>query len=192
MMKPLANAAKAMCMIVILVGLCRAGNASPAPDSGASASPSRPRIIQSDANSQPLQIAVYNAVGNTQISPANLRPASAEEMGGMEQTLQKYQDGFENLSMTQVLQVWPTLDKRRKAKLGEVFQAFRTNSWTRKLDLQCAAPTVVDQSASLDCRETLAYGPAKAAPRHAGPVRVAILLKQQADGWVLENMKRLN
>jgi len=191
MAKPLENMAKAVWMAVALVGLSMAENTSPTA-SGASTGASRQRIIQSDVSSQQLQIAVYNAVGSTQITPANLRPASAEEMGAMEQTLQKYQDGIENLSIAQVLQAWPTLDKQRKAKLGEVFRAFRATSWTRKLDLRCAAPTVVEESASLDCRENLTYGPAKAKPRQAGPIRVAILLKAQANGWVVENMKRLD
>jgi len=191
MAKTVTGMLKVACICTVLAGVCSAENTSSAPGAGADVvGTGRPRIIRSEQGSQQLQAAVYNSVGTTPISPADLRAASTAEVSGMEQTLQKYQSAFENLSLPQVREVWPTLDRRREGTFRDVFQTFRSTAWTRHLELQCAAPMVANERASLDCRETLAYGEAGSVLRHTGPVRVAILLKKQPSGWVLENMKR--
>ena len=124
-----------------------------------------------------------------QLDGAGYRPASAEEIDAMEQTLEKYVAAFENLSLPQVRQVWPNLDHQHEAAFKKVFSAFKDSSWTRQLGLECANPRVTGDTANVECQETLSYGPAKGKAKQVGPARVAILMKGQSSNWVVADMK---
>jgi hypothetical protein len=115
--------------------------------------------------------------------------ASSEEIEGMELILEKYEGAFESLSLPQVRQIWPALDRQHEDAFKRVFEAFRQTSWTRSLSLECATPKVTAGTANVECRQTLRYGTAKGKPKELGPVRVAILLRKQSGGWVVADMK---
>src|ERR1035438_1331968 len=130
-------------------------------------------------------------VRSAQVSNVSIRPASSEELGGMEMTLQKYRTAFDSLSLPQMRQVWPGLDRRRESALKDVFKFLRASSATPNLGLECAPPTVIGESAKIACRETLSYSDAKGKSKTAKAAMVSISLKKQADNWVVDTMKGL-
>jgi hypothetical protein len=174
-----------------LVGLCAAENGGPAAGQGSDENGrSRPRIIRSEAGSPAtLQTADLGTNNHAALDPGSFQ---SSEVNGIEQTLERYQSAFENLSLHQVHQVWPSLDRQREEKFKEVFDAFRSTSWTRKLGMECAMPVFAGEAASIDCKETLTYGPADGTAKEVGPNRVAISLKKSSSVWVVENMKGMN
>ena len=185
-----AGAFVVLCLGVVLAGSCFAEDGKTSGKSTATEG-RRPRIFQSGASSQKLQIAVANDTRSGQVSGANIRAASSEELDGMEQTLDKYRTAFENLSLPQLRQVWPGLDHRRASALKDVFEYLRSSKATPQLRLQCAPPTVISDSAKVDCREMLAYRDENGKTKEAKPAMISIQLKKQADVWVVETMKGL-
>ena len=177
---------------VVLVSSCfaedgsKAPNAVTNPNTGAQA-----RIFQGTENSRKLQAEVAQDVRSAQVSNASIRAASSEELDGMELTLQKYRTAFDNLSLQQMRQVWPSLDHRREVALKDVFKFLQGSSLTPNLGLACAPPTVSGDSAKVACRETLAYSDAKGKAKSAKPALVSISLKKQSNNWVVETMKGL-
>lgn len=177
---------------IVLVGFCVAEDTSKAPNADANlAAGAQPRIFQGAANSQKLQTAVAKDVRSAQVSNASIRAASSEELDGMELTLQKYRTAFDNLSLPQMRQVWPSLDHRRESALKDVFKFLQASSTAPNLALECAPPTVIGDSAKVACRETLAYSDAKGKAKAVKPAMVSISLKKQSDNWIVETMKGL-
>ena len=177
---------------MLLAGACfaedgsNASNAASSFDAGAQS-----HIFQGTATSKKLQTAVAKDVRSAQISNASIRVASSDELGGMELTLQKYRAAFDNLSLPQMRQVWPGLDRRRESALKDVFKFLRASSTTPNLGLECAPPTVSGDSARVACRETLGYRDSRGKARTAQPGLVSISLKKQSDSWVVETMRGL-
>jgi hypothetical protein len=177
---------------VVLVGSCAAEDGNKAPNTATNFDAGAPtRIFQGAANSQKLQTAVAKDVHSAQVSKASIRAASSEELEGMELTLQKYRTAFDNLSLPQMRQVWPGLDHRREGALKDVFKFLQQSSAPPNLRLECAPPTVIGDSAKVECRETLAYSDAKGKTKAATPAMVSISLKKQSDTWMVETMKGL-
>jgi hypothetical protein len=196
MSKGMARAIEALCFCLVLIGSCGAQNGSsgagPVPDVASNKGVDvRPRIFQRGQSNQSAQL-VLSGKASAQITTASFRPASSEELEGMEQTLEKYAAAFEKLSLPEVRQVWPALDRQHEKAFKEVFAAFRETAWTRRLGLECAAPKVTGETASVECIETLIYGKPKGKLQQAGPTRVAILLKGQSGNWVVADMKGTN
>ena len=94
----------------------------------------RPRVFPQGVPS--VQVAVSPGTSVAQLSEANFRLASNEETEGMELTLEKYEGAFESLSLQQVRQIWPALDRQHEVAFKNVFEAFRQTSWTRSLRLE--------------------------------------------------------
>jgi len=138
---------------------------------------------------QSVQVAATTARPMVQVGDPNFRMSTGEEMDGMELTLVKYEVAFESLSLPQVRQIWPALDRQHEAAFKKVFAAFREASWKPRLGLECAIPKVTAETANVDCRETLIYGNSKGKSKDVGPARVAILLRKQSSGWVVGDMK---
>ncbi len=177
---------------VVLVGSCVAEDGSKAPSTVTTPDTvAQGRIFQGTENSRKLQAAVAQDVRSAQVSNASIRAASSEELDGMELTLQKYRMAFDNLSLPQMRQIWPGLDHQRESALKDVFQFLKTSSTAPNLKLECAPPTVIGDSAKVDCRETLAYSDAKGKAKGAKPAMVSISLKKQSEIWVVEAMKGL-
>jgi len=194
----MARVLEVLCFCFALIGSGSAQKMSsspgPVPDSvnhNTKIGGNRPRIFQQGQGAQSPQLVVSGKV-SAQITAASFRPASSEELEGMEQTLEKYAAAFENLSLPEVRQVWPALDRQHEKALKEVFAAFRETAWTRSLGLECAAPKVTGEIASVECLETLTYGKAKGKLQEAGPTRIAVLLKGEASKWVVADMKGAN
>jgi len=189
MSKRMARVLEMLCFCFALLASCSAQKAGsgPAPDTAKSGS-ARPRIFQPGQAPQ----LVISSDPSVQITAASFRVASGEEIEGMERTLEKYAAAFENLSLPEVRQVWPTLDRQHEAAFKKVFAAFRENHWTRNMGLECAPPKVTGETATADCFETLTYGKTKSKLQQAGPTRVSILLKGQSSDWVVTNMKGAN
>jgi hypothetical protein len=187
----MVRACNVLFVCAVLAAACSAQKLSSNPASGAnSAETPRPAIFQHGAGA--AEVVASSAMSSPQLDAAGYRVASDEEIDGMEQTLEKYVAAFENLSLPQVRQVWPGLDRQHEAAFKKVFASFRETSWTRRLGLECAMPKVNGDAANVECRETLAYGPAKGKVQEMGPARVAILLKGQAGSWVVADMKGAN
>jgi hypothetical protein len=146
----------------------------------------RPRIIKTEQISE----GTLRAADLTSSSQA-LNSVSDREIEGVEQTLERYQAAFEKLSLSGVRQVWPALDRAREAQFKQVFEAFQSSGWTRKLEMSCSVPVFAEEAASVECVETITYGSADETPRSVGPNRVGISLKKGSDTWVIENMKGL-
>jgi hypothetical protein len=189
----IVHALKVLSVVVVLLGCCAAENGSPAPGqiTGDNGSP-RPRILRAEPASPRILPADSSTASHPKLSTQSFDSASSKEIDGIEQTLERYQSAFENLSLRQVRQVWPSLDRGREAKFKEVFKAFRSTAWTRKLGMSCAAPVFAGEAASVECEETLTYGASDETPREVGPNRVAISLKKSSNAWVVENMKGLD
>lgn len=191
-MKTETNLLLALFAGVVLVGSCVAEDGSKAPSTVTNPdTAAQGRIFQGTGNSQKLRSAVAKDMRSAQVSNASIRPASSEELDGMELTLQKYRMAFDNLSLPQMRQVWPGLDHQRESALKDVFQFLKTSSATPNLGLECAPPTVIGDTAKVECRETLAYSDAKGKAKAAKPAMVSISLKKQSDSWVVETMKGL-
>jgi hypothetical protein len=172
---------------VLSVGMALLGS-SVAENAASGSDPS----TQGTAHHQILQRAqgsTIQLVPSSQLSATTSRRVSSEELDGMEQALERYQAVFENLSLMQLRQVWPTLDRRREAAFKEVFEVFRETSWTHKLELTCATPMIGVETTTVECEETLAYGDTNSKPKEVGPDRVAIVLRRQSSNWVVEDMK---
>jgi hypothetical protein len=187
-----AGAFVVLCLGVILVGSCFAEDGKISAKSTEIATGSaRPHIFQSDAGAQELRSAVAADRRGGQVSGASIRAASAEELDAMEQTLDKYRTAFESLSLAQMRQVWPELDRRRASALKDVFEYLRSSKTTPQLGLECAPPTVIGDSAKVECREKLAYRDANGKSKEVKPAMVSIQLKKQSDNWIVETMKGL-
>jgi hypothetical protein len=167
----------------ILAAVCTAQN--PASDSVANAG-GRPRVFP---RGQSAQIVSSSNMPTAQLNAARFRLASGEEIEGMELTLEKYESAFENLSLPQMREVWPTLDRQHERAFKSVFAGFKETAWTRHMGLECSTPKVIGEAANTDCRETLVYGNAKGKTKEVGPVHVAVLLKRKSNTWVVEDMK---
>ena len=168
---------------VVLIGSCVGENASPTSDPVGTGGGTGHRILQAEQGAQPIPTS-----SSAQLSGATLRAPSREELDGVEQALEKYQTAFENLNLSQMRQIWPTLGPRREAAFREIFEAFRETSWTHQLGLACAPPTIGGDTASVKCEETLTYG-AKGESREVGPDRVAIVLRRKSSNWIVEDMR---
>lgn len=193
MAKGMVRLLEVMCFCWALIGWCSAQKISSAPEPvpEMASNNNRHRIFQRGQGSQSFQLAV-SSEHSAQVTPASFRVASGEELEGMEQTLEKYTAAFENLSLSEVCQVWPGLDREHETAFKKVFVAFREAAWTRSLGLECAAPKVTGETASVECLETLTYGKAKGKSKEVGPTRVAILMKGQSSNWVVADMKGAN
>jgi hypothetical protein len=171
---------------IMAVG-CAAQKISPAVNA-ASTEPvtARPRVFQPP---QPAQIVTSAERPAVQLNAANFRIASGEEIEGMELTLEKYESAFENLSLPQVREVWPTLDRQHERAFKNVFAGFKETAWTRHLGLECSIPKVTGEAANVDCRETLVYANAKGKSKEVGPAQIAVLLRRRSNAWVIEDMR---
>jgi hypothetical protein len=177
---------------IVLAGFCVAEDGSKGTNAAANFDASaQSRILQGAANSRKLQTAIAADVRSAQVSNASIRAASGDELSGMETTLEKYRTAFVNLSLPQMRQVWPGLDHRRESALKDVFKFLRESSVAPNLGLECAPPTVIGDSAKIECRETLSYSDAKGKSKVAKPAMVSISLTKRSDDWVVETMKGL-
>jgi hypothetical protein len=138
---------------------------------------------------QPLGAATSTSMRSAHLSGASIGGGYGEELGGMEMTLQQYRAAIENLSLPQVRQVWPGLDRHREGQLKEAFQYLRSMSSTPRMGLECGAPAVIEESTWVQCRETLTYNDAKGKPKDVKPARVSILLRRQGNNWIVDTMK---
>jgi len=173
---------KALCLCVLLVGLCAAQKANPV----AAGSDIRPAIFQRGQAVQP--VAVSPSASNAQLSTVNAHIATDEEVNGMEQTLEQYVVAFENLSLPQVKQVWPDLDTKHAKAFKDLFAALKGQPSPR-LGLQCAIPKVSVETANVDCLETVTYSVGKGKTKEAGPAKVFIQLKGKSGHWLVQDMK---
>lgn len=180
-----------LCFSFVLIGSCSGQNASPVAAQVAANDAPRPRIFQRGQGPKSLQLAVSNEHAG-QVTAASFRVASSEEVEGMEQTLERYTTAFEHLSLPEIRQVWPGLDREHETAFKKVFAAFQETKWTRSLGMECAAPKVTGEMASVECLETLTYGKPKSKSKEVGPTRVAIVLKGQSSNWVVADMKGAN
>ncbi len=181
---PSVGACKSLCLCIILVGLSAAQKTNPAAGSGGDV---RPAIFQRGA--QGVQIVASPSVSQAQLSTASFRLASNDEVDGMEQTLEHYVIAFESLSLPQVKQVWPDLDRQHTKAFKNVFEAFKGAESKPRLGLQCAVPKVAADTANVECLETLIYGVGKGKTKEVGPARVSIQLRGQSSHWVVLDMK---
>ncbi len=188
MTRKLASVFIVLSVAVVLIGSGRAENAKKTSDVDNNAGGRSP-IFQTEQSSQGLAVAASTSSHAAQVSNASFRRASSEELGGMELTLQTFRAAIENLSLPQVHQVWPGLDRRREVALKEAFEYLRSMSATPRMGLECVSPTVIGESARVECRESLAYKDAKGKPKVVKPTRVSILLRKQGDNWIVETMK---
>jgi hypothetical protein len=115
----------------------------------------------------------------------------ANEFDGVEKTLAGYRSAFEAMSLAQISEVWPDLDRRHQAAFKGVFEFLRKTSSAPRLDLECAAPAMAGGIISIECREAVTYMGEESKPETVGPVRVSILLKKQSNNWVIQGMKAL-
>ena len=182
-----AYAFRVLCFCTFLAGMCAAQQAV-SPAVGGANGGDRPRIFQ---RTQPVQIVASSGipVPAAQLNTASFRPASSDEVEGMELTLEKYELAFENLNLPQMREIWPTLDREHERAFKSVFAGFKETAWTRRLGLECSTPRVIGESASVDCRETLVYANAKGKSKEVGPAHVAIVLKRKSNAWVVEDMR---
>jgi len=187
MTRKLASVFIVLSVAVVLIGSGRAENANKTSGVDNDAGGRSP-IFQTEGSAQGLAVATTSSHA-AQVNNASFRRASSEELGGMELTLQRYRTAIENLSLPQVHQVWPSLDRRRDAALKEAFEYLRSMSATPRMGLECVSPMVIGESAKVECRESLAYKDAKGKPKVVKPTRVSILLRKQGDNWIVETMK---
>jgi hypothetical protein len=174
--------------VVVLVGSSVAQKANPAADAMPVGQANlRPAIFQRTAQS----VVASASLSSAQLSTTSLRLASDHEMDGMEQTLGSYVTAFENLSLAEIKQVWPDLDRQHATAFKDVFAGFKGASSKPGLALQCAVPRIATDTANVECRETITYqlGKGKGKTKELGPVRVSIQLKRGADRWVVSDMR---
>jgi hypothetical protein len=177
------------CVILTLMGNAQVGiDGTGVPGGGShNNDTARPRIFEFKAV-QPPQL-VASGRGSGEIASASFRYASGEELEGMEKTLQKYTSAFENLSLPEIREIWPNLDRQHESAFKSVFAGFRATGWSRSLCLKCAMPKVVGETANIECLETVTYGKPKGKMQQAGPTRVAIFLRGGSSNWVVSDMK---
>ena len=184
----IARVLRVLSVCTVLAGVCVGQKMSPAlgalPPANAIG---RPRVFQRAG--QPVKIVESSSAASAQLNTASFRPASGEEIEGMELTMEKYEAAFENLSLPQMREVWPSLDRQHERAFKSVFAGFHQTAWTRHLGFECLTPSVIGESANVDCRETLIYGNAKGKIKEVGPVHVAVFLKRQSNTWVVQDMK---
>jgi hypothetical protein len=178
-----------LCFFAILTAM---GNAQLGMDNtgvarGGNNDTARPRIFQSSAIQTPQLVTSGNSSG--EVANASFRFASGEELEGMEKTLEKYTSAFENLSLPQIREIWPNLDRQHEAAFKKVFAGFRETGYSRNLSLECAIPKIVGETANLECLETVTYGKPKGKMQQAGPSKVAISLRGESRNWVVTDMK---
>lgn len=161
---------KVLSVALMFASLCVAEDASPASDQEAANANAHPRILRL-AGSQSIHSLAY------------------DEFEGLERTLRAYQSAFDNLSLSEMRQVWPALDHKRERAFQGVFRFLGKEAWTHRLDLACSDPTVSGTTAAVACTEMVTYGRADRKPQVAGPARIAIYLRRQNNTWIVESMK---
>lgn len=176
---------KAVCLCGILAGSCLAQKTNPV--AGSAAADIRPAIFQ--RGPQAVQVSASASMSNAQLSTTSFHIASDEEVNGMEQTLEHYVAAFENLSLSDVKQVWPDLDQKHFKAFRDVFDSFKSANSKPRLGLQCTIPKVMADTANVECMETVTYTVGKNKTKEAGPAKVSIQLKGQSSHWVVQDMK---
>ncbi len=172
---------KLLCAGLALAALCAADDGNPASDQGTSNLHQRPHILRAQAPQ----------VRTVQSDAVTADATSPDDLGGMEKTLADYQSAFEAMSLRQIHDVWPGIDRRREAAFRGVFEFLRKTPSAPRLELQCAAPTVVEPTVMVECRQALTYWLEDGKPKTVGPVRVAILLRKESNNWFVQSMKGL-
>jgi hypothetical protein len=167
-------------MSIVLVGSGHAQNTPKMSPADGTAGTNSPIIRSSGA---------ISTNRSAHMSEASLDDAYNKQLGRMELALEQYRAGIDNLSVQQVREVWPGLDRRREAALKQAFAYLQSMSAKPKMGLECVAPTAIEPSTTLQCHESLTYNDAKGKPQHAKPARVSIVLKSQGDNWVVDTMK---
>ncbi len=147
----------------------------------------RPAIFQ--RGSQAVQVVESSGPANAQLSSASLHLASAEEVDGMEKTLEQYVIAFESFDLAQIKQIWPELDAKHTKAFKEVFSAMKGASAAPRLGLQCLVPDVSAGLANVQCMQTVTYNVGKGKTQVAGPAKVSIQLKGESSHWVMHDMR---
>ncbi len=182
-------AIKSLSVLFVLVVSCAAQKVT-------LSSASAPEVVSSNVQPMIIQRAGHGAQvvespsrGTAQVSGASFHMASDQEIQGMEQALEQYVAAFDSLDLTQVRNVWPDLDRQHESAFKNVFASLKSASMKPRLGLQCSVPRIADETANLQCMETVTYAADKGRPKQSGPAHVSIQLLGQADHWVLRDMK---
>lgn len=180
---------KLLCVGLALAALCAADDTSqaPVPDPDAGSANQHSRILRTEGPQTLPVAAPRQLLAGAILSNA----ASQDEFDGMEKTLAGYQGAFEAMSLRQMITVWPELDRRREAAFRDVFSYLRKTVSAPQLKLECAAPTMIEATVSIECRQALTYRLENRKSKTLGPVRVAIVLKRQPHEWVIHNIEGL-
>ncbi len=174
---------KLLCIGVALAGLCAAEDGNSASNPGSANANQRPHIL-ARAQAPQMLPEQTGAVISDKTSP--------DDWNGMEKTLAEYQSAFEAMNLRRIQGVWPGLDRRRAAAFRGVFDFLRNTPSAPRLDLQCAAPVVVEQTVQIECRQALTYWREDDHKlKTVGPVRVAILMRKESNNWFVQSMKGL-
>jgi hypothetical protein len=180
---------------LLLVGLaltafCAADDANQLLNTSTANGQTRPTILQAKGPEK-LQLAAPRQLRTEHQGTIISAASSANEFDGVEKTLAGYRSAFEAMSLSQMSEVWPGLDRRHQAAFKGVFAFLRKTSSAPRLDLECTAPTMAGQTVSIECREAVTYTGEDRKLETVGPVRVSIQLRKQSDNWVIEGMKAL-
>lgn len=173
---------KHLLLCAALATLCAAQktNSTPVPNA-------RPAIIQYEAATP--QIVSTSDTSSAQLSSANFRVASSEEIIGMEQTLEHYVNSFESLDLAGIHQIWPGMDRQHEKAFKSAFSSFKSWSSKPQLGLLCAVPRVSDATANVQCSQTVTYTVDKNKTKEAGPAKLSIQLKLQSGQWIFQDMR---
>jgi hypothetical protein len=174
------------CLVFISMGGAQSVSSATGAASVAAAVKVHPRIFRASSNGPSAQLVISGSPA-AQISSTSFHPASDEELAGMEQALEKYVTAFEDMNLFEVRKVWPVMDRQHEAAFTKIFSAFPT-AYSRDLELECAPPSAIAETARVECVETLTYGKPKSKLQKTGPTRIAIVLKGQSSGWVMADM----
>ena len=118
-------------------------------------------------------------------APAELPKAAAAvenpDLKAIRDTIQRYKDAYESMSMDELEQVWPSIPKNKKDAIKESFKAVRAI----KIRHECSPPVISGDSAQCECSETISYTTEKV--QKAQPVPVLFLLRKMSGRWLVQD-----
>jgi hypothetical protein len=122
-------------------------------------------------------------ISSITLPPPSVNPAIADVLAA----LHKYADAYESESVTELLEIWPTLTKQQKGKLNTTF----TKMNALRLHLDCPNPAIDGDAARVTCVQEMQYTYAgKVQPATRDSVNITLKRSERSQSnWLVNEVK---
>jgi hypothetical protein len=111
-------------------------------------------------------------------------PPSSDQMPAIRATLDQLQDAYGSVSLGEMVKVWPSMDKKRKSGLSDLFKRVQA---LRVKYTQCGTPSVNGDTATISCTQSMTNTEGgKVQPSQIYPVDIS--LKKTNGNWLINEI----